>query len=360
MISKYQHIADRLREELNAAGHRQANRLPTEKELCTYYGVSRQTVRQALSILEQEGLIERRQGSGTYATGLHPNPFSNQIAILLPSDSDYTYARLRSDLQAPFTKEGYSVSFYLTNHSVARERYILQHLLEIPLRGLIVDTVKSALPNPNLDLYEKLWAKQTATVFLHDAYENFPPHTVIADDNIGGGSLLGQYLTEQRHRQIAGIFRLDTRAGIGRYFGAARALAAAGIALDDASLRWYSTAELLALQKKQDTGFLADFVRQNLGSCSAVICQDDEIAYWLIKELERAGRNVPEDVSVVSFDNSYLCEFSTPALTSLSHKPAELAVCAHEALLQEIRGQNAISASLRFELVIRESCAPLP
>lgn len=359
MIPKYQRIADRLREQLRQADYSKISRLPTEKELCTSYGVSRQTVRQALSILEHEGLIERRQGSGAYATGLHPDASFNRIAILLPSDSDYTYARLRSDLQAPLTKEGFSVSFYLTGHSAAKERFILQHLQEIPLRGLIVDTVKSALPNPNLDLYEKLWAKQVATVFLHEPYENFPPRTVIADDNAGGGYLLGQYLIGQKHTKIGGIFRSDTRAGAERYFGFTGACAAAGIPWDDACLCWYSSAELLALQKKQDTGFLAGFVRQNLSSCTAVICQDDEIAYWLIKELDRAGRNVPEDVSVAGFDNSYLCEFSTPTLTSLSHKGESLAARATEALLLEIRGQSAVSASLRFELVVRGSCAPL-
>lgn len=179
MIPKYQRIADHLRKELISVNRGKINKLPTEKELCERYGVSRQTVRQALSIIEHEGLIERRQGSGAYATGLHPDASYNHIAILLPSDSDYTYARLRSNLQTAFTKEGFSVSFYLTGESVSRERFILQHLQNVPLRGVIIDTVKSALPNPNLDLYEKLWARQVATVFLHDAYENFPPRTVI-------------------------------------------------------------------------------------------------------------------------------------------------------------------------------------
>lgn len=360
MIPKYQRIADHLRKELISVNRGKINKLPTEKELCERYGVSRQTVRQALSIIEHEGLIERRQGSGAYATGLHPDASYNHIAILLPSDSDYTYARLRSNLQTAFTKEGFSVSFYLTGESVSRERFILQHLQNVPLRGVIIDTVKSALPNPNLDLYEKLWARQVATVFLHDAYENFPPRTVIADDNIGGGYLSAQYLIEQKHTRIGGIFRSDTRAGMERYLGVARACADANIPLEDSCVCWYSTAWLHALQKKQDTGFLADFVRQNLGPCSAVICQDDEIAYWLIKELTRAGKNVPEDVSVLGFDNSYLCEFSVPTLTSLTHKPTELADRAAEALLQQLHGQDAPSVSLRFEPIVRESCAPLP
>ena len=90
MIPKYQHIADRLRAGLTDDGPARITKLPTEKELCQRYQVSRQTVRQALHLLETEGLIIRRQGSGAYATGLHPEAAYNQIAVLLPSDSDYT------------------------------------------------------------------------------------------------------------------------------------------------------------------------------------------------------------------------------------------------------------------------------
>ena len=111
MIPKYQRIADRLRVQLTGETRIRMTKLPTEKELCSLYGVSRQTVRQALQLLETEGLIERRQGSGAYATGLHPDASHNQIAILLPTDSDYTYARLRNDLQVPLVKEGFASPF---------------------------------------------------------------------------------------------------------------------------------------------------------------------------------------------------------------------------------------------------------
>ena len=360
MIPKYQRIADRLRAQLTGENRIRTTKLPTEKDLCALYGVSRQTVRQALHVLETEGLIERRQGSGAYATGLHPDAAHNQIAILLPTDNDYLYARLRSDLQAPLIREGFVVSFYLTGCSVAREREILKQLQTVPLRGLIADPVKSALPNPNLDLYEKLWTKQLPTVFLHAAYENFPPRTVIGEDNFNGAAQLTQYLIDQKHTCIAGIFRSDTRSGPERYLGFTTACSAAGIIWSDSCIRWYDSTVLSALQKKQATGFLADFVRQNLGACSAVICQDDEIAYWLIKELILAGKNVPEDVSVVSFDNSFLCEFSDPGLTSLSHKSSsELGTTAAEALLTQMRGGEFPSVRLRFELIERGSCTSL-
>ncbi len=359
MIPKYQYIADRLRARLTDDGASRMTKLPTEKELCERYHVSRQTVRQALQVLENEGLITRRQGSGAYATGLHPEAAFNQIAVLLPSDSDYIYARLRNDLLLPLRKEGFSVSFYVTEHSVAKERAILSQLLKLPLRGLIVDPVKNALPNPNLDLYERLWHRSLPTVFLHTPYENYPQHISITEDNFSGATQLTQYLIDGKHTHIGGIFRGDTREGLDRYLGFTRTCAAAGLLPDDASIGWYYTPELLALQKKQATGFLLHFIKQKFRACSAIVCQDDEIAYWLVRELTRTGIHVPEEMSVVSFDNSFLCDFSAPGLTSLAPEgnPASYAA---DALLAQLRGRPSESVRLSYKLIVRGSSAALP
>lgn len=61
------------------------------------YKVSRQTVRQALSVLEQEGLIEKRQGSGCYITGRSRG--EDRIDLLLSSDSAYLYPMLLHDIK---------------------------------------------------------------------------------------------------------------------------------------------------------------------------------------------------------------------------------------------------------------------
>ena len=123
---------------------------------------------------------------------------------------------------------------------------------------------------------------------------------------------------------------------------------------DDHCIGWYDTEDLLLLQKKQATGFLTDFIRQKFSACSAIVCQDDEIAYWLVKELLRQGIHVPDDISVVSFDNSFLCNFSTPTLTSLAlhGNPASYAA---DALLAQLRGRPFESVRLSYELIHRDS-----
>ena len=70
MAIKYKWLEERLKILIEKSVDSGIIRLPTEAALCDRYKVSRQTVRQALSLLEKEGLIEKRQGSGSYITGL--------------------------------------------------------------------------------------------------------------------------------------------------------------------------------------------------------------------------------------------------------------------------------------------------
>ena len=359
MSTKYQTLAEQLKNELSDNLARGISKLPTEKALCEKFQVSRQTVRQALSLLEKEKLIARRQGSGSYATGLLPETNKNRVAILLSSDTEYIFPSLLSDLESLLSEESYSISVFITQNRIDIERNILQNLTQTPPRALIVEPSRSALPTPNYDLYEELSAKGTITVFLHGCYSNLPVSLCVKDDNYTGGYMLGQFLLKQRHKQIAGIFQLDMLQGQERYLGYIRALLESNVPVNEDNVFWFTTEQLLHLEEKQDTRFLSDFIHRNLQPCSAVICHNDEIAYWLIKELSYNNIRVPEDISIVSFDNSYLSELSTPRLTSLSHNPHEMASAAISILINKLQGKNPVSVQIPWRLMERGSASPL-
>ena len=164
---------------------------------------------------------------------------------------------------------------------------------------------------------------------------------------------------EQRHRKLRVSFSLAPF-GAGRHLGFVRAMMDAERYVNDDSICWFTTQDLCLLEKKQDTRFLVDFIHQKLESCSAVICHNDEIAYWLIKELSYMNIQVPDDISVVSFDNSYLSELSTPRLTSLTHEPHEMASAAVSLLLKKMQGQNVSSMQIPWQLVKRNSVMAEP
>lgn len=353
MAAKYIRLAHTLRELIFENAGNGIYKLPSEHAICGTYGVSRQTVREALRLLTKEGLIEKRKGSGSFSTGLAAR--QNNIAIMVSYEEEYIYPTLLSEIKSLLRNMGYSVMIYSTQNKIHTERRILEELLTAPIRGLIAEGVKTAFPNPNLDLYESLRSEGIPVLFLHSSYPALTGSICIKNDNVYGGYLLGKYLIQKNHSRIAGIFKYDDLQGPERYQGFLNAMRDFRLPCYDEQILWYGTPELDALESKSDTGFLTAFLHRQLKHCSAVICYNDEIAYWLIKELHYAGIQVPGDLSVVSFDNSYLSEMSPVTLTTLSHKKREISSTAASAITQMIQGIPVYTQELSWHIIIRAS-----
>lgn len=357
MQSKYKILAAQLTDMITLNLKSGVYKLPTEAELCRQYHVSRQTVRQALAVLSSQNLIVRKQGSGSYATGLFSDPALNTIGLMISSDQEYIYPELIADIRSVLSARGFILKLFVTENQLYKEREYLEEIMAHPLRGLIAEGCKSALPNPNVDLYERLHRREFPIIFLHGSYPSLPWSVCIKDDNFYGGYLLGQYLFSQGHTRIAGLFKSDDIQGIERYHGFITCMRDSGHMVPDDRIGWFNSAQQENLEKRQDTHFLLDFIQKQLKSCSALICYNDEIAYWMIKELQYAGLNIPQDIAVVCFDNSYLSELSRIRITSLAHKPHEMGTCAANCILQALQGIPISSQELPWELVSRESVA---
>lgn len=359
MSAKYLWLAELLKNYIEERAG-EVFRLPTEAALCKKYGISRQTVRKALCILESEHLIERRQGSGSYTTGLFAKAEKNAVAILLYSDTEYIYPGLLTDVRSVLQEQGFLPSVHITDNEISREREILQDLLTHPVRGILTEGCKTGFPSPNHDLYKRLAQKGTSILFFHGNYSNLPDFPFIKDDNYEGGYFLGKYLISLGHKKTAGIFKMDDIQGAERCFGLLSALRDENIPYCEERISYFNTTQLDALQKKQDTGFLSEFVLRQLKDSTAVVCYNDEIAYWLIKELSYRNLRVPEDISVVCFDSSYLSELSSVQITSLSHKSHEMGTTAAQMLIKLMQGDSVSSKKLPWHLTVKRSCGPAP
>lgn len=355
MAAKYKELAARLADTLAVNRNNGVYKLPTEVELGRQYQVSRQTVRQALALLSAQGLITTRQGSGSYTTGLSADGLGNTIALLVRDEQEYIYPELIGDIRLMISEIGYTLQIFSTKNQVAKEREILETMADAPPQGVIVEPCKSALPNPNLDYYEQLHRKKIPLVFLHGWYEALPWAIRVKADNHYGGYLLTQHLAAQGHSRIAGLFKIDDIQGIERYQGFLDYTRDAGQIVPDHRIGWYTSAELELLEQKQDTRFLAEFIRRQLDTCTAFICQNDEIAYWMIKELSYAGLTVPQDITVVCFADSYLSELSHVRITTLAHKPHEIARRAADCMIRSLQRLPVSSQEIPWELVPRES-----
>lgn len=354
MTAKYIHLANILREQiLQNTGT--AYKLPSENSLCVQYHVSRQTVRAALELLSKEGLIEKRHGSGSFSTGL--GIMEKKIGIVVNNANEYTSPSLIADIDSVLGEKGYSTTIYSTFSKVETERNILEELENASIRGLIVEGTKTSLPNPNLDLYKRLTAKGTSILFVGGYYPILTPSIYIKDDNHYGGYLLTKHMLELGHTRIAGIFKMDDIQGLERYSGYISALQEYGLPVRDDLVTWYTSVSLEALETKSDTSFLTSFIRRKRDLYSAVVCYNDEIAYWLIREMRYANIHVPEDISVVSFDNSYMSDLNSIRITTLAHKKHELGTVIATTLLRMIQGEHVISKELPWQLIERGSDA---
>lgn len=355
MSIKYKWLAGKLKEMIEKNRKTGIEKLPTEQELCSRYHVSRQTVRQALSLLEKDRLIVRRQGSGSYITGLSSDPARNTVAVLISDDQEYIYPGVLSDIRIELAGNGFSTRVYITRNRTETEYQILLDLLDAPPGGLIAEGCKSALPSPNLDLYRRLMKKGTAVVFLHNYYPALPDSLYVKDANAAGSAMLVRHLAERGHISIGGIFKTDDLQSIERYRGFMEAMRALHLNISDERIGWFDSRDQYALESVRDTSFLRKIAEETLSSCTAVVCYNDMIAFYLVQELIRAGYRIPEDMAVTAFDNTYLSNYGPVSVTTLSHRSHEMGTLAAKTLIQRLKGLPASPQEVPWKLNLKES-----
>lgn len=348
MAIKYKELTTILKEEMKKWKKRGIHKLPSEKELCARFGVSRQTVRQSLSLLEKEGLICKKRGSGSYLTGLSSSSEENVIGVLLANDQYYLYPTILHDIESTLTQNGFSVQLFLTNGQISTEREILEGLLVKPLRGLLVEGIKNALPNPNLALYQKLLKNDTDIIFINHAYSELAGYPFLYEDSLQGSQLLVQFLIEKGHKNIGTLFSIDTLEGRERFQGYLEACLSFGLPLSDIQNCWYQEKDMAILRQTNDISMLQSLLQKEFAGCSAIICQNDEISYWLIQAMKLKGLSPKHDIEVVSFDHSYLCHYDGFSIPSLSH--ASQGHLAAQLMIEKRKGFPVLTQKIPWKL----------
>lgn len=355
MPSKYRQLADILQKALEQHKGDSHYRLPTEMELCRTYMVSRQTVRHALSLLEKEGMIVKRQGSGSYPSPALAASAVRIAAVILPDSQAYLHAAALRDIQAFFTSRHFIVRIFITDYLFEREREILQSLLNEPVSALLAKKICTAFPNPNDDLYRQL-AEKGIPIAFWSSTPKIPGTFQVCPDDFQGGYQLASYLMEQHHQHIAGIFQKEELESHQKYLGCVKALQEHGLEPEARNFYWYSSfsyppAKLVL----EPSAIPKDFLTWISQHCSAVLCHNDEAAYALIRALLHQGLSVPADIAVVSFDNSYLSELSPVRITSMSCLKEKPWTAAAEFLLQFHKDNTRVPDILSWNLNKKDS-----
>ena len=350
---KYTDLMNWIRDQILSGEFTIGMRLPSENELGKKFSISRQTVRQATSVLESEGLLERRRGSGTYVSATSNSvkkSSSRNIGVVLTYLDDYIFPSIVKGIERVLTKNGYFMQLAFTYNRVEKEAYILDSMIKNNIDGLIIEPSKSGIPYINTDFYQKIKALGIPCIFVHaDTNPLMGIPSIRMDDYLLGQSA-AEYLIKHGHKNIAGIFKSDDMQGQLRYSGVINALKHHDLLASERNMYWYTTEDIKLIRN----GNLDTEILDRIGNATALVCYNDEMAKTLIDILYKSDKKIPDDISIISFDD--LALESTIGLTTFAHPKKELKKIVAVQLLKLLDNPN-FNASIKFppKLIERDS-----
>jgi len=278
--------------------------------------------------------------------------FTRTLAVLLPDITNQFFPSLINGIQLLAEERGFSVLLCQTGDRPGHERRYIELAIRQQVEGLILIGVRV-----EDEVCQELRQRDIPVVSL-DRGLNIAAAATVELDNQGGGLLATRFLLALGHRRIAHI---AGPAGLGvsaeRAEGWRRAHAEYGVEPDE---------RLLARAEFSEEGGAAamESLLDEAADFTAVFAASDLCAFGAMAVLGRNGLSVPEDVSVVGFDDIEHARFSCPSLTTVRQPAVEMGRHAASLLVRSIEQGRvpAPDAGMVFpaELMIRASTARAP
>ena len=266
------------------------------------------------------------------------------IGVLVPELSDSYTAHVLTGVEDSLLEEGY---FYLTASHRRKPDLIEEYpslLMDRSVEGFIL--IDTALQHGF-----KLPAVAIA------GHRKIPGITNVVLDQRRAAELTLRHLSQLGHRNIAFMRGGSHSSDADDRWECLKAVAKElGIVV-----RPELTVQLKLLVSTPELGFEpAHELLNRKVPFTAIVCYDDLAAIGAIRAMRDHGLRVPDDISVVGFDDIQSAAFNTPSITTIRQPLHQMGMIAARLLLQRIRGQGTVPRVLSVlpELVIRESTCP--
>ena len=327
---------------------------PSIKDIARIAGVSPSTVSRALADSPRVSLATRQRIQAlarelNYTPSLAARSLvmgsSPIIGVISPTLSDPYIASVMKGLEEASHEAGYQRLVASTQGDATREIEMVRLLLGHNVAGLII--LSSRAQNAYRALLNQIHVPIVFVNSLHTGEKTFN----VATDNEFGGWLATNHLIQQGHRRIAYLAGPERgRSNIARTAGYRRALEEAGLLFEQRlivpgdgsiesgrkALRWWL--ELPATQRP-----------------SAIFCYNDLSALGLLSEAHHHDVGIPDQLSVIGFDNVPVAEICIPPLTTVEQRTGELGRLAVTTLLNALAEKPVTDIFLRGQLVVRAS-----
>ena len=276
---------------------------------------------------------------------------ASAILVLVPDLGKPFYSGILAGISAGFAGTGYAVLITDTESEPIEDSTLAGYFLDGRIDGAI--SLDGRLSHAALKQCSDHGAAERI-VFLCEWVEgqSFP---VIACDNAEGARLAIRHLYELGHRKVAHVTGPD-----GNVLTAARRQ---GMVAERARLNMPAPPEWIirgnfSLESGREA---ATRILQMKDRPTAVFCSADTVAIGLVAGLHEGGMRVPEDISVVGFDDIEMSEHSIPTLTTIRQDRQQMGRRAAEVLLDRLShpgGTSVADPVVPVELVVRASTAP--
>lgn len=285
------------------------------------------------------------------------NDTCRDIGLVIPNVSNPFYLQALMGITDVLSRNGLGMMFCNTKYNAAQERACLQQLYERQIRGVILSSV-----DENADMIGEFARNGMRFVLLDQKFTN-GEYPGINFDSRTGAQIAVKHLVSLGHRKIAfGTMPITRWTRTQMHMGYREGLAAAGVEYDESLVYAFgkndheddSDPELQVGHRIAQA-----FMRDGLPA-SAILCVNDMVAIGVIHGLQKEGIQVPEQISVMGFDDIPMAKAFLPALTTI-HYPAQemgrLAALMMMDILSDHKQGMSLSMQLSPKLITRNSVA---
>jgi len=362
-------VADALRNRVEAGQLVGGSKLPTLRRIADEFAVSTMTVRQAIRTLELEGHVYRIPGVGAFVRPQTPGRVVTQRMLAFAA-SDLASAfemGIARGVERACQKRGWSVQILDAQHEVEIEKRNMGRLPDSGSEGAMV------LPTwGNNRCIEALFRLQQ-TGFPLVIVDRIPPGLqadLVESDHEQGAYMATKHLVDHGHRQVLMLTPPPLVSSIAsRIQGYERALIDGGIT-PRADWKVWLNLELQANAFEQHRRWLGGYsammpVLKKTDPAVAVFAVDPYTAWGVYEACRELGLRIPQDVSVVGFDESEITQAMRPPITIISQRTDDIGDAAVDLLQKRIEAGAARRERRRVythvvvdvDLVERESVA---
>jgi len=327
---------------------------PTIYDVARLAGVSTATVSRALNGTGQIAASTRATiEAAVEQLGYRPNTIARSlvtkttqtIALLLPDITNPFYAALVNGIQQTALSHGHTMLLCTTESDAGREEHYLRVLRAKQVDGALVDGL--VLPPDRIARF----VEDGFPIVCLDRDIDSRSIPLVQVDNRLGGRIATEHLIDLGHTRIGHVTGAG-ELGISdeRLAGYRDALSGAGLPVDF---------QLVEEGRFTDDGG-HDAARRLLErepGVTAIFAANDLSALGVLNAVAEAGKRVPDDVSVVGFDDLHLSAYTAPPLTTIRQPAVEIATLATEILIGLTKGREVeeMRHLLEPELVVRAS-----